>query len=55
MSKVTTRDGNASTRIADSIRASILAGEYPPDTRIRQEDVAERFGASRLPVREALR
>lgn len=55
MSKTSTRDGTARNRIADSIRASILAGEYPPDTRIRQEDVAERFGASRLPVREALR
>lgn len=55
MSKPATRDGNASTRIADSIRASILAGEYPPETRIRQEDVAAQFGASRLPVREALR
>lgn len=55
MSKASTRDGTARNRIADSIRASILAGEYPPDTRIRQEDLAERFGASRLPVREALR
>lgn len=55
MSKTPSRDGNARTRIAESIRTSILAGEYPPDTRIRQEDIAERFGASRLPVREALR
>ena len=55
MKKTPVRDGSASTRIADSIRASILAGEFPPDTRIRQEDVAEKFGASRLPVREALR
>lgn len=55
MSKPSTRDGTASNRIADSIRASILTGEYPPDTRIRQEDIAERFGASRLPAREALR
>jgi len=55
MSKTATRDGTASNRIADSIRAGILAGEYPPDTRIRQEDIAERFGASRLPAREALR
>lgn len=50
-----TRDGDAGTRVAARIRNGILAGEYPPGTRIRQEDVAERFGASRVPVREALR
>jgi DNA-binding GntR family transcriptional regulator len=50
-----TRDGGASTRIADSIRSDILGGHLPPGSRIRQEDVAARFGASRLPVREALR
>ena len=51
----TTRDGDAGARIADRIRDGILAGDFPPGTRIRQEDVAERFGASRVPVREALR
>ena len=50
-----TRDGDAGARIAERIRAEILAGEFAPGTRIRQEDVAERFGASRVPVREALR
>lgn len=50
-----TRDGAASARIADSIRIDILGGRLAPGARIRQEDVAERFGASRLPVREALR
>src|SRR5690606_14875057 len=32
-----------------------LAGEYEPGARIRQEDLADRLGASRVPVREALR
>jgi DNA-binding GntR family transcriptional regulator len=50
-----TRDGNSSTRIAELIRDAILSGEYRPGARIRQEDVAQRFGASRVPVREALR
>ena len=45
----------ASHRIADSLRAAILGGSYLPGTRIRQEDVAARSGASRIPVREALR
>jgi DNA-binding GntR family transcriptional regulator len=49
------RDGNSSTRIADLLRTAILRGEYKPGERIRQEDVAQRFGASRVPVREALR
>src|SRR5690606_37188352 len=51
----TTRDGAASARIAESIRSEILGGELKPGERIRQEDLAARFGASRLPVREALR
>ncbi len=50
-----TRDGDAGARIALLLREGILGGAYPPGTRIRQEDVAERFGASRVPVREALR
>ncbi len=45
----------ASERVASHLRAQILAGELAPGTRIRQEDVAAEFGASRLPVREALR
>ncbi|MFZ8758890.1 GntR family transcriptional regulator [Microbacterium sp. HMH0099] len=48
------RDGDAGLRTAELIRAAILAGDYPPGTRMRQEDLAQRFGASRVPVREAL-
>ncbi len=50
-----TRDGTSSSRIADQLRTAILRGEHPPGSRIRQEDLAQRFGASRVPVREALR
>jgi DNA-binding GntR family transcriptional regulator len=49
------RDNVASHRIADSLRTAILDGSYAPGERIRQEDVAARSGASRIPVREALR
>jgi DNA-binding GntR family transcriptional regulator len=49
------RENVASHRIADSLRAAILDGNYLPGERIRQEDVATRSGASRIPVREALR
>jgi len=49
------RDNVASHRIADGLRTAILNGSYLPGERIRQEDVAARSGASRIPVREALR
>jgi DNA-binding GntR family transcriptional regulator len=45
----------ASERVADQLRAAILGGEIGPGEHVRQEDVAQRTGASRLPVREALR
>ncbi len=47
--------GAATDRIADQLRTAILRGEIVPGTWIRQEEVAERLGSSRLPVREALR
>lgn len=49
------RGAVASQRIADSIHRAVLTGELAPGERIRQEEIAEQFGASRLPVREALR
>lgn len=42
-------------RIADHLRAAILSGELRPGTRLRQEDIADKLGSSRIPVREALR
>jgi DNA-binding GntR family transcriptional regulator len=45
----------ASARVADYLRQAILSGDIAPGERIRQEEVADRLGASRLPVREALR
>jgi DNA-binding GntR family transcriptional regulator len=50
-----TNAGAASERIADVLREQILTGAIGPGERILQEEVAERLGASRLPVREALR
>jgi DNA-binding GntR family transcriptional regulator len=44
-----------SQRVTERIRNLILSGEMPPGSRIRQEELAERFGTSRIPVREALR
>ncbi|MDO9711513.1 GntR family transcriptional regulator [Paracraurococcus lichenis] len=49
----------AATTLAESIRLAlaeeIIAGRLPPGTEIEEQQAAERFGASRTPVREALR
>lgn len=44
-----------SQRIAHKIRNAIVSGEMTPGMRIRQELLAAQFGASRIPVREALK
>lgn len=45
----------ASVSILTALRAEILAGTIPPGEWLRQDTLAERFGTSRIPVREALR
>lgn len=45
----------ASERITDALRQAILLGQLRPGSRVRQEEIAEQFGISRIPVREALR
>jgi len=42
-------------QVAATLRTQILDGVIVPGQRIRQEDIAEQFGTSRQPVREALR
>jgi len=49
------RDGVTGARVADELRDAILRGAHPPGTRLRQEKLAAQYGASRVPVREALR
>ncbi|WP_018922072.1 GntR family transcriptional regulator [Salsuginibacillus kocurii] len=41
--------------VADSIRKSILLGDYERGERIVQESVANQLGVSRMPIREALK
>ena len=48
-------DAVASARIAAALREEILDGRRRPGARIVQEELAARSGASRIPVREALR
>jgi DNA-binding GntR family transcriptional regulator len=42
-------------RLADEIAASVLSGDFQPGQRLDEHMLAERFGVSRTPVREALR
>ena len=48
-------DRSSSEKIANQLRDQILHGQVKPGSRILQEQLAEEFGASRLPVRDALR
>jgi DNA-binding GntR family transcriptional regulator len=41
--------------IAAALREEIASGSAAPGARLRQEEIAARFGVSRIPVREALR
>ena len=43
------------TQIADSVRRDVLLGVIKPGTRLSQQQLCERFGTSRMPVRDALR
>ena len=44
-----------SEQIADQIYEVIVRGEHTPGDRIREAALADQFGVSRAPVREALR
>ena len=51
----TLRAGDRVERIADVLRRDIVSGSLSPGEALRQEVLAARFDASRMPVREALR
>src|SRR5687767_13285702 len=44
-----------SERLVEQLRLDIVHGTLPGGTRLTEESLAERYGVSRTPVREALR
>lgn len=42
-------------RVAERIRDAIVTGRYPPGSALREQSLESEYGASRGPVREALR
>ncbi|HLY94030.1 MAG TPA: GntR family transcriptional regulator [Gaiellaceae bacterium] len=55
MSQVATDRRALVDKLAADLQARMLSGELPSGTRLRQAALAEEFGVSRTPVREALR
>jgi len=53
-SPFSTGHGSAAQRIESELRRLIIALELPPGSRLSEQDIAERHGVSRQPVREAL-
>ena len=47
-------DEKLSTKICDKIREEILSGDIGPKTFLSEKEVAQRFGVSKAPVRDAL-
>ena len=47
-------DGSVVKRVIDELRSDILTGVIAPDTRLSQVRLAETYGVSRVPVRDAL-
>ena len=41
-------------RLLDALRTDVIKGRYPPGYRLVERDVADAYGVSRLPAREAL-
>ncbi|MBE0690195.1 MAG: GntR family transcriptional regulator [Anaerolineae bacterium] len=46
---------NLASMLVDDLRKRLLCGEFSGGTLLRQEQLAQEYGVSRMPVREALR
>ena len=45
---------NFAIQIHSHLEESIVSGKFPPGTKLSEEDIAEAYGVSRQPVREAI-
>ena len=52
---MTPKQDTIAVRIGKALAERIIAGEIEPDSRLRQDHIAEEFGVSHVPVREAFR
>jgi len=52
---MTSKQDTIAVRIGKALAERIIAGEIEPDSRLRQDHIAEEFGVSHVPVREAFR
>ncbi|MFJ8309286.1 MULTISPECIES: FadR/GntR family transcriptional regulator [unclassified Streptomyces] len=52
---MTTQARGLHTHVLDSLGLAITAGEYPPGSVLRTDEIAERFDVSRTVVREVVR
>lgn len=48
-------DGSMVETALEYVRARIVSGELPPGSRIKERDLVDEIGVSRVPIREALR
>ncbi len=46
--------GEGTVGVLERLRVLILTGEYGPEERLVEEQLAERLGVSRTPIRQAL-
>ena len=47
--------GAAAERVTEALRQDVLSGALPPGTRLTETALSQRYGTSRVPVREAVR
>lgn len=55
MNKLVAPRRSAPELVRDGLREAILSGALLDGTQLRQDQLAEQFSTSRIPVREALR
>jgi DNA-binding GntR family transcriptional regulator len=55
LSRAETEGATQAERLAEAIADSVLSGAFEPGLRLDEATLAERYGVSRTPVREALR